>query len=159
MKTMQTSTFSDLDPIYQYLLTQAYDAMGTAYDPYSKFSVGAALMTDQGLVVTGSNFANASSGATICAERSAIMRANALGMRKFDMIAIIAKGEEFDTAEPTAPCGICRQVIFEVAQLMGEDIEVIMSNTRMDKIYISTISELLPLGFGPKDLGIDISRF
>ena len=116
-------------------------------------------MSENGKIFTGSNVENAGYSATICAERSAIVSANAKGTRVFDKIAIIAKGEGFDTKDITSPCGVCRQMLFELAQISGKDLEVIMSSTKKDKIVISTIKELLPLGFGPKDILVDVKKY
>ena len=121
--------------------------------------MGAALLLDDGEIITGANVENVAYGSTICAERMAIGRANATGKRIYDAIAVIARGEDFDTAVVTGPCGSCRQMIFESSCVSGKDIEVIMSNTRKDKIIISTIRELLPLAFGPKGLGVDIESY
>jgi len=66
----------------------------------------------------------------MCAERSAIVRANAMGLRTFVGIAIITKGEDFDTTEPTTPCGSCRQMLYELSQLSNCDLKVIMSTTK-----------------------------
>ncbi|MGC8710216.1 MAG: cytidine deaminase [Candidatus Micrarchaeia archaeon] len=141
------------------LLDAAEEAMEKAYNPYSHFYVGAALLTADGKIITGANYENASYGNTICAERAALLKANAEGYRRFKAIAIIAKGENFDVDKPTAPCGACRQSIFEASQLSDFDIEVIMSNTKRDVIIIKKISELLPLAFGPLDLEVDIERY
>lgn len=156
---METKTYEQLDAFQKELLIAAEDAMPTAYNPYSKFYVGAALRAKSGSIIAGSNVENAAYGSTICAERAAIMKANAEGYRQFGAIAIIAKGESFDTTEVTGPCGSCRQMLFEAAQISGKNLEVIMSTTKKDKIVISSIEELLPLGFGPKELGIDIKKY
>lgn len=145
--------YEALDSLSRKALDEAEKAMETAYSPYSHFYVGAALFTNRGRVITGSNFGNAANGASICAERSAVVRANAMGIRCFKGIAIIARGEGFDTTEVTAPCGICRQVLYEVSQIGGNsDLMVILSTTRKDKIITTTIKKLLPLAFGPADL-------
>ena len=112
-----------------------------------------------GKLVSGTNFENAAYGSTVCAERSAIFRANAMGMRKFDGIAIIARGEDFDTTEITGPCGSCRRVLYEISQISGYTLMVIMSTSKKDKIVTATIKELLPLAFGPIDLGMDIKKY
>lgn len=156
---MKIIKFKDLNKEQKRLLEAAEKAMKTAYNPYSKFFVGAALLTRDDKIITGSNVENAAYGDTICAERAAILRANALGKRCFKSMAIIAKGEDFDTKEVTAPCGSCRQVLVEFSQISETDLIVIMSNTKKDKIIIASISELLPLNFGPKDMGIDVKRY
>ena len=141
------------------LVDAAEKAMETAYNPYSNFFVGAALLSRDGKIITGSNVENAAYGSTICAERAAIVRANAMGIRTFDKLAIIARGQDFDTKEVTGPCGGCRQVLYESYQISEEHLEVIMSSTKKDQIMIATIDELLPLGFGPKDMGIDVKKY
>lgn len=143
----------------QELLLAARDAMAQAYNPYSNFFVGAALRAVNGEIVTGSNFENASYSATICAERSAIVRAAAMGHTVFGRIAVIGRGAKAPTTEVISPCGVCRQMLFESAQISRMNIEVIMSSSEMKKIVIGTISELLPLGFGPANLGLRMERF
>ena len=141
------------------LLGAAKEVMENAYNPYSRYFVGAALLAKDGEIITGSNFENASYGHTICAERSALVHANALGIREFTAIAIIARGEDFNTESPTGPCGACRQMLFEASQISGKDLEVIMSNSDGSKVIIMKISELLPLAFGPKDLRIKLEDY
>ena len=133
--------------------------MENSYNPYSKFFVGAALLTKEDEIITGTNVENAAYGDAICAERSAIVRANAMGHRIFKSIAIITKGEGFDTTEPSAPCGSCRQVLYEFSQIAEKDLEIILSSTKKDKIEVTSINELVPSGFGPKDLGIDVKKY
>ncbi len=156
---MRRVQWKELTPLQQELLESAESAMEQAYNPYSGFSVGAALRCHDGTIVTASNVENAAYGSTICAERMALGRANAEGRRRFSSVAIIARGRDFATTRVTAPCGACRQMLFEAAQLSDIDLEVILSTTDRDQILLSTISELLPLGFGPKELGIDLDRF
>lgn len=143
----------------QILLDAAAEVMKTAYNPYSRFYVGAALWTKSGKIIGGSNVENAAYGSTICAERAALLRANAQGERQFLAIAIIARGETFDTTEVTGPCGSCRQMLYEASQISKENLEVILSTTKKDKIVITNINELLPLAFGPNELGVDIKRY
>ncbi len=140
---MKKTSFNKLSKKDQDLLMSASDAMLKAYNPYSNFFVGAAILSFDNKIISASNFENVSYGATICAERSALVSANAQGIRKIKKIAIISKNSK----KPISPCGICRQMIFESSQLSNFDIEVIMSNNKMDKIIIAKISELLPLAF------------
>ena len=163
---MRHTPYSQLSSIERTLLDQAEKAMENAYNPYSKFSVGAALLAQDGRIIVGANHENASYGMTICAERAALHHANALRVRMFEKIAVIARGEDFETQAPTSPCGACRQKIYEAAQVSertmntgGTSLDVIMSTTRKDKILIATIDELFPLAFGPADLGIDIKKY
>ena len=130
----------DLD--YEKLLKEAEKARGKAYTPYSKFKVGAAVLTTDGKIFTGCNIENASFGLTVCAERVAILKAISEGSYKFEAMAIIG-----DTKRPCSPCGACRQVISE----FGEDIKIAMSNLKGD-VKIKKISELLPEAFNKNDL-------
>lgn len=156
---MREITYQQLNVMQRLLLDEATKAMEKAYNPYSNFYVGAALLSSQGEIISGVNVENAAYGSTICAERTAIVRANAMGIKRFDAIAINARGATFDTECVTGPCGSCRQMLFESAQISEKNLDVIMSTTRKDKIVIATIGELLPLGFGPKDLGIDVKKY
>ena len=123
------------------LLQAARDALKFSYSPYSKYAVGAALLCPDGTVYTGCNIENASYGATICAERTAVSKAVSEGARRFIAIAI-AGDEGFPW-----PCGICRQVLNEFAP----DIRVICGS-RAGGMQVTTLRELLPHGFGPADL-------
>jgi len=156
---MKQITYNSLSHLQKKALDSAADAMETAYNPYSHYYVGAAMYTDAGEIITGSNVENAAYWPTICAERAAIFRANAMNARDITGIAVIARGENSDTHGVTAPCGGCRQVIYEFSQLAGKDIELILSSTKKDKIIRTTISELFPLAWGPKDAGVDLSQF
>jgi cytidine deaminase len=133
--------------------------MELAYNPYSRFYVGACLIMDGANLIAGANVENAAYGSTICAERAAIMHANALGLRCATDIVIVARGRNFPTTNITAPCGACRQMLFELAQVSGCDMGVFMATTHLDKIMVATISELLPLAFGPVDIGVNVNRY
>lgn len=159
MIIMKNVNLEDLTEEQRRLLDSAERVMRNAYNPFSGFYVGAALLTQAGDIITGCNFENAVYGSTLCAERTAVLRANAMGMRLHKAMALIARGENFDTKEVTAPCGPCRQVLYEASQVSGVDLEIILSSTKKDKIIITTISELLPLAFGPRDLNIDITKY
>jgi cytidine deaminase len=141
-------------------LEEALKVLAYSYNPYSLFRVGACLYdTQSSSFVSGTNVENGAYGSTICAERAAIVRANAEGKRMFTGIAIIARGNSFETSEVTGPCGSCRQMLYELSQISGCDLEVVLATSKLDKILITSMSELLPLAFGPKDLGIDIESF
>jgi len=119
------------------LVAAARAAREHAVADYSHFKVGAALETDAGDIVTGCNIENASYGLTICAERTAIFKALSEGKRAFTRIAVVA-----DTADPTPPCGACRQIIWEFCG----DIEVILANTQQVTKTLQ-MKDLLPLPF------------
>ncbi|WP_058486953.1 cytidine deaminase [Defluviitalea phaphyphila] len=127
---------------YKKLIEKAYKAKEMAYVPYSKFQVGAAVLTDSGKIFTGCNIENASYGATNCAERTAIFKAISEGERNFKAIAIVSSSGDF-----TYPCGICRQVIVEFMK----DGEIILANEKGEyKVY--TVQEILPFAFTEKDI-------
>ena len=125
------------ETVQQQLLDQARRARETAYAPYSNFKVGAAVLTAAGEIFSGCNVENASLGATICAERVAILTAVAAGCRDLTALAVVA-----DTPDPVAPCGLCRQVLAE----FSPDCRVIMANTA-GHIRLASLKELLPLAF------------
>jgi cytidine deaminase len=135
------------------LIKAAIAASDFAYAPYSDFHVGAALLLDDGSIVTGSNFENASYGMTLCAETVAIAKANSDGQLK-QIIAIAVAGGPAGkvglAADAITPCGRCRQIIKEVADLTHIDIPVYCA--RADGFDTYTLSQLLPNGFGPANL-------
>ncbi|MFN0046389.1 MAG: cytidine deaminase [Sphingorhabdus sp.] len=137
----------------QNLVNAAIKAAANAYAPYSNFHVGAAVLLDNGDIVTGSNFENASYGMTLCAETVAIAKANSDGLLK-NIVAIAVAGGPADgvaaNAEAITPCGRCRQIIKEVADLTQRDIPVHCA--RADGYDSYLLSELLPHGFGPANL-------
>ena len=127
------------------LLKLAEAARANAYAPYSNFLVGAALLTEDGKVYTGCNIENASYGATVCAERTAIFKAVSEGAECITAIAI-SGGEEGSAGDVCPPCGICRQVM---AEFCRKDCKIILGNAEHCKVY--TLSELLPLSFALPD--------
>lgn len=124
------------------LVEKALEAKQNAYTPYSHFPVGAALVTSSGKIFTGCNVEQATYGGTVCAERTAIVKAVSEGEKDIKAICCVADTEDFCT-----PCGICRQFIYE----FGPDIEVIMANKK-GEYRSASISELLPEAFGPESL-------
>ena len=119
------------------LVVAARAARRRAVAPYSRFKVGGALETMDGLVITGCNIENATYGLTVCAERVAMFTALAAGHRRFRRIAVVA-----DTGAPTPPCGACRQILWEFAG----DIEVTLANLRK-QVGRHQLADLLPLPF------------
>ena len=127
----------------KHLTELAQQAMSNAYVPYSKFKVGAVLITDNDEVILGCNIENASYGLTNCAERTAIFKAVSEGKTTFKQLAVIG-----DTEGPITPCGACRQVISEFCE---KDMPVVLLNLKGD-VLETTVGELLPWSFSPKDL-------
>ncbi|MEO7691107.1 MAG: cytidine deaminase [Sphingomonas sp.] len=142
------------------LIAAAREAALNAHAPYSRFGVGAAVLLSDGSVVTGTNFENASYGLSLCAETVALATANAQG-RLRDVVAIAVIGGPIGAdgrptgVEPVGPCGRCRQVINEAAQMGRRDVVVWCAGAEGDAVERHLISELLPHAFGPGDLGID----
>ena len=119
------------------LVAAALAARERAHAPFSKFKVGAALETADGVIVTGCNVENATYGLTICAERVAVFKAISDGHRRFTRIVVAA-----DTNEPTPPCGACRQILWE----FGGDLEVILANLSGERRSYQ-MKELFPAPF------------
>ncbi len=124
------------------LILAAKKAREKAYVPYSRFPVGAALMTEDGTLYTGCNVENASYGLSNCAERTAVFKAVSDGHRRFAAIAVVA-----DTEGPVSPCGACRQVLSEFAP----GARVLLTNLK-GEILETTVAELLPGAFRETDL-------
>ncbi len=145
---------SDIDD----LIAAARAVAGHAHAPYSRFAVGAALRLTDGSIVTGANFENASYGLSLCAETVALASANAQG-RLADVVEVGVVGgvigEGGATGEaPVRPCGRCRQILNEAAQMGGRDVLVHCAGMTGDAIETHKLSALLPYAFGPDDLGI-----
>ncbi|KIO34185.1 hypothetical protein M407DRAFT_240780 [Tulasnella calospora MUT 4182] len=137
------------------LIKAAFEAREGSYSPYSKFRVGAALLSPNGEIVKGANIENASYGATICAERTAMVKAASEGIRKVVALAVVT-----DVPDAVSPCGICRQFLREFCSLK---MPVLMIPANYDAqhpegvdgkgvIKEVTFEYLLPLSFGPEDL-------
>jgi cytidine deaminase len=128
------------------LITLAKQARERAYIPYSKFGVGAAVLTKSGNVYQGCNIENAAYPVTCCAERTAIFQAIANGEKEFAEIAVVA-----NTERPVPPCGSCRQVM---AEFFTPQAVIHISNMHGNSKSI-TMEELLPFSFQPDDLFSD----
>ncbi len=127
------------------LIKKAREARALAYVPYSKFKVGAALLTKSGKVYVGANVENASYGLCNCAERNALFHAMMNGEKKEDFVALAVTGK---TVGPISPCGACRQVMSE---LLPKDAPIYLTNLE-DAFLETTIAELLPFAFDDSDL-------
>ena len=125
------------------------EARKGAYAPYSKYLVGAALLTDNMTVYTGCNIENASYGATNCAERTAVFKAVSEGIQEFDAIAIAGGPGLEPPREVAAPCGVCRQVLREFCE---PETFLVLLGKGDGSWQEYTLEELLPLGFSGKNL-------
>ena len=121
------------------LVEKARAARANAYAPYSRYAVGAALRSANGLIYTGANVENASYPAGLCAERVALFSAVAASERRFLSIAVV-------TVDGAAPCGACRQALVE----FGRGIEVILADDKGKIHQVVTLEKLLPMAFGDK---------
>jgi len=135
----------------QALLHKAKESVGKAYAPYSNFHVGAALLLDDGQIVTGSNQENASFPLGLCAERVALAnKAANFPQRK---VLAIAVSVENDTADsPAAPCGMCRQALLESEMRQHTPIKVLLKGPADEVYAIDSVKQLLPLPFSSVNL-------
>lgn len=125
------------------LVDLAFEMLNRSYVPYSGFPVGAAILCQDGTVFTGCNVENAAYGSTICAERTALVKAVSEGHRDdLERIAVVGKSADY-----CWPCGACRQMLYE----FNPNLTVLVA--RADGDFVSLpLYELLPYGFGPKSL-------
>lgn len=124
------------------LVSAALEVRTHAYAPYSRYAVGAALLSRNGELFTGVNVENASSGLSVCAERHAVGAAVAAGRRQFIAMAVVTA-----SSPPATPCGACRQVLAEFG-----DFAIILANPSGER-RLTTVALLLPDAFGPDALG------
>jgi cytidine deaminase len=123
--------------------------MKKSYSPYSNCKVGAALLCKNGKVFTGTNIENAAFSPTVCAERTAFLKALSEGERKFSKIAVVG-GKNGEVTGAFPPCGVCRQVMREFC---GDDFEILIvrENNEFDKVLLK---DLLPYSFKPENVSI-----
>lgn len=133
----------------QELITAAIKARQRSYSPYSHYQVGAALLAEDGQVITGCNIENAAYGPSNCAERTAFFKAVSDGIRDFQAIAIVGSPEGEVLTQYAYPCGVCRQVMREFCDPAAFQIIVAQS---VEDYRVMTLRELLPEGFGPENL-------
>ena len=129
----------------QKLIKAALEARKRAYAPYSRFAVGAAVLTKDGQVYTGCNVENASYGATNCAERTAIFKAVSEGNKEFAKIVIVGGKAGEEITEYAYPCGVCRQVMAEFSN--PKELKVLVAKSEEEYLEM-TLEELLPNSFG-----------
>ncbi len=141
-------TYEELDSTDRALVEAAKAATAGSYSPYSHFAVGAAILLDNGVTVTGANQENAAYPSGTCAERSACYYAGAnYPEARFERIAVAAVGPDGDpTASPTAPCGACRQALLEYEKRAGHNVPVLLAGS--SEVYIlPSVASLLPIAF------------
>ena len=153
----QVNAAGSLTPSTDPLVERAREAALAAYAPYSRFSVGCAIESVNGEVAVGSNMENACYRLGVCAEISALAAASQMfGLKNIARIAVtgghIGADRRLTGGSVVTSCGGCRQSILEAAHVSGKDIEIISANGEGSEVRVSTISELLPHGFGPANL-------
>lgn len=131
--------------VVRQLVEKAFEMTNFSYAPYSNFTVGAALLTDEGEIYTGCNIENAAYGPSNCAERTAVFKAVSEGKKNFKAIAVVG-GLNKKIEDYCSPCGVCRQVL---AEFCDKDFKVIMAKS-LDDIKILTLGDLLPESFSLK---------
>ena len=143
----------ELDSIDLMLVNEAKEATKGSWAPYSRFNVGAALLLEDGTVVTGSNQENAAYPSGLCAERTALFAAgHAHPDKAIVALAIAARNENGFTAQPITPCGACRQVLAETEQRGGRPIRYILYGTEGTMIINGGTDAILPFCFGPDSM-------
>lgn len=148
VSTALSMRYEELSDVERGLVDAARQATAGSYAPYSHFKVGAALLLDNGVTVTGANQENAAYPSGTCAERSACFYAGARypGAR-FEMIAIAAIGTDGrPVATPTAPCGACRQALLEYEKLAGHPVVVLLAGAE-EVLRLPSVGSLLPFAF------------
>lgn len=141
-------SYDELTETERNLVDSARRAVKGSYAPYSHFHVGAAILLDNGTIVTGANQENAAYPSGTCAERSACYYAGAnYPDAKFEMIAIASRDHNMmEPDQPTAPCGACRQALLEYETLAGHNVPVLLIGAQ--EIYrLPSVKSLLPLAF------------
>lgn len=131
------------------LIAAAFSALSYSYSPYSHFKVGAALLAESGKIYIGCNIENAAYSPTNCAERTAFFKAVSEGERAFQAVCIVNEDQE-GKHDYCPPCGVCRQVMMEFVD--PEAFQIILAKSE-EEYQILTLNELLPMGFGAKNLG------
>ncbi len=142
------SSVDELDQQSQMLMKKAEVCLDNAYAIYSGFYVGAALLLDNGEVITGNNQENIAFPSSMCAERVALYFCKAnFPSAKVKKIAIVAKSSQKVLDDLITPCGACRQVMSEYERLQGEDMQVILKAEKGDILMFNSVTNLLPLAF------------
>lgn len=146
-------TLDNLDSESKYLIHKAKEATNNAYAPYSKFYVGAAIIMEDGTVVTGSNQENAAYPLCMCAERVALYAASALHPgQKIVKMAVVAHKKSHKELVPATSCGACRQVMLEYEERQGKPLKVVMLSSHDHWIECSSVKALMPLSFDKASL-------
>jgi cytidine deaminase len=155
----EVENISELNDREQELVMLSRKMTEKAYAPYSEFFVGAAVLLENGEIITGSNQENGAYPSGLCAERVAVFAASAMfpGI-PMKVIAVSAKTARLEMAEPVSPCGACRQVLLEYEMLQKKPIRVLLSKEEGKIIILEKVNDLLPLSFSGNGLKKRSSR-
>lgn len=149
----QYDNWKSLDANDQELVTKAFAVSESAWAPYSKFKVGAAVLLKNGTVITGSNQENIAYPSGLCAERVALFYTGANYVNEeIDTLAIVAKGDLVPEEQELSPCGSCRQVMLESENRQKNLFRIILVNQDGSANVFSSARDLLPLAFGIQHL-------
>ncbi len=143
---------NELTPPDQLLVSAALAARAGSHSPYSEFQVGAAVQLADGQIITGANIENAAYGPTTCAEQVALFSVMKLGQETTKQVRTIAVVGPDQKPTLITPCGVCRQVIKEVEDIVSQPLRILMVKVNGEIYETVGIENLLPLGFGPADL-------
>ena len=156
---LEYDSFEELDNEAKNLILKAKEATKKAYAPYSNFKVGAAVLLDNGLIITGNNQENAAYPSGLCAERVALFAASSqYPEAAVKAVAITAHSDEFIIDTPIYPCGACRQVLAEYEYKFGKDIKLILTGNEGKVLVIKNIKTVLPFIFDASKLKKNISK-
>ena len=146
-------SYEECTQIEKKLIDAAKQATSNAYAPYSQFHVGAALLLENGQIITGNNQENAAYPSGLCAERTAVFYANAqFPDQKIEAMAVAAFYNGEFTRDLISPCGSCRQVLLEVESRYNTSVKILLYN-KSDEVYVAeSMSSLMPLSFTKKAL-------
>jgi cytidine deaminase len=144
----EIDSFADLNPEDLLLVRAAEEGLKKAYAPYSHFHVGASVLLENGITVTGNNQENMAFPSSLCAERVAVFAATSSypGVR-IKAIAVVARSDDFPLEEAVTPCGGCRQALIEYENNQGSPIRVILASYTEKALILNSIADLLPLSF------------
>jgi len=147
-------SLSELSEEDRVLVEKSYQCAKNAYSPYSHFKVGAAVLLENGNIITGNNQENAAYPSGLCAERTAAFYASSqFPDTPFRKIAITSANPERKSTNPVSPCGSCRQSLIEYEQKFNKKIEIILASENGEVYIFDSITQLLPYSFGASDLG------
>ena len=149
---IQTCTYQELNEEDRKLIDAAKEATNRSYAPYSKFSVGAAALLNNGIIVTGTNQENAAYPSGLCAERTTLFYANSqYPDQPVKTLAIAARTQTSYLESPIPPCGSCRQVLMETEQRFNQPMRILLYGKK-EIFIINGTKDILPLSFGSEFL-------